>query len=82
MNVVWIVVDTLRSDHLGCCGYFRNTSPTIDRLASEGVLFEQSYASAVATGPGFSSLISGRYAVNHGFYITPWNVPNAGHFSV
>jgi arylsulfatase len=79
-NVLWFVIDTLRADHLGCYGYFRNTSPTIDRLAREGAVFEQSYASAIATGPGFSCLISGRHAVNHGFYITPWDVPNAGEF--
>ena len=30
------VIDTLRADHLGCYGYFRNTSPTINRLAAEG----------------------------------------------
>ena len=77
MNVVWFVLDTLRSDHLGCYGYFRDTSPNLDRLASEGALFENSYASAIATGPGFTSLHTGLAAVNHGFYLTPWNVPNA-----
>jgi len=77
MNVIWFVIDTLRSDHLGCYGYFRDTSPNIDRIASEGVLFEDSYASAIATGPGFTSLFTGRAAINHGFYLTPWNVPNA-----
>ena len=39
-NVVLIVVDTLRSDRLGCYGYPRATSPEIDALAKEGVLFE------------------------------------------
>jgi arylsulfatase len=77
MNVIWFVIDTLRSDHLGCYGYFRNTSPNIDRLAEEGVLFEDSYASAIATGPGFTSLFTGLAAIHHGFYLTPWNVPNA-----
>jgi len=77
MNVIWFVVDTLRADHLSCYGYFRETSPNIDRLAREGVLFEDSYASAIATGPGFTSLFTGLAAINHGFYLTPWNVPNA-----
>ena len=76
MNVVWFVLDTLRADHLSCYGYFRKTSPNIDRLASEGVLFEDSYASAIATGPGFTSLFTGLAAINHGFYLTPWNEPN------
>lgn len=77
MNVIWFVVDTLRADHLGCYGYFRKTSPNIDRLAQEGVLFENSYSSAIATGPGFTSLFTGLAAINHGFYLTPWDVPNA-----
>ena len=77
MNVIWFVIDTLRADHLGCYGYFRETSPNIDQLAAEGVLFEDSYASAIATGPGFSSLFTGLAAINHGFYLTPWDVVNA-----
>ena len=76
MNVIWFVIDTLRADHLSCYGYFRKTSPNIDKLAEEGVLFENSYASAIATGPGFTSLFTGLAAINHGFYLTPWNVPN------
>jgi arylsulfatase len=77
LNVIWFVLDTLRADHLGCYGYFRPTSPNIDRLAEEGVLFEDSYASAIATGPGFTSLFTGLAAINHGFYLTPWEEPNA-----
>ena len=77
MNVIWFVIDTLRSDHLSCYGYFRETSPNIDRLAKEGILFEDSYASAIATGPAFTSLFTGLAAIHHRFYLTPWNRPNA-----
>ena len=77
MKILLIVVDTLRTDHLSCYGYFRKTSPTLDRLADGGVLFEDSFASATATGPGFTTLFTGLAAINHGYYITPWNVPNA-----
>ncbi len=80
MNVVWFCLDTLRADHLGCYGYFRETSPTIDRLASEGVLFPQSRANAVATGPAFTSMFTGRYAVNNEWYVTPYDVPNVINF--
>ena len=73
-NVVWFCLDTLRSDHLGCYDYFRSTSPTIDRLANEGVLFPQSRANAVATGPGFTSMFTGQYAINAEWYMTPHNV--------
>ena len=40
-NLLLISLDTLRADHLGCYGYPRPTSPFLDRLASQGVLFEQ-----------------------------------------
>jgi len=77
MNVLLFVIDTLRADHLSCYGYFRNTSPNIDQLADEGVLFQDHFASGVPTGPGFTSIITGMYPINHGFYLTPWNVPNS-----
>ncbi len=80
MNVILIVVDTLRADHLGCYGYFRKTSPVIDDLAEEGVLFEDFHASAIPTGPGFTSIITGLYAINHKFYVTPYCFPNIMNF--
>ena len=58
-NIVWIVIDTLRADRLGCYGYFRDTSPTMDQLAREGVLFEDHTCSALSTGAAFSCLLSG-----------------------
>ncbi|RLG83149.1 MAG: hypothetical protein DRO39_08760 [Thermoprotei archaeon] len=76
LNIVFVVIDTLRADHLGCYGYFRDTSPTIDRIAREGVFFENFYASGIPTGPAFTSMITGLYPVNHRYYITPWDVPN------
>ncbi len=81
MNLVWFCLDTLRADHLGCYDYFRKTSPTMDRLASEGVLFPQSRANAVATGPAFTSMFTGQYAVNNEWYVTPYDVPDVLDFS-
>ena len=80
MNVVWIVVDTLRAGRLGSYGYFRDTSPTIDRLACEGVLFEDFYSSALSTGAAFSCLLTGLPTIRHGFYPTPFNSPNFMNF--
>lgn len=77
MNIVLIVIDTLRADHVSSYGYFRNTTPTLDKLASEGVLFENFYASGVPTGPGFTSIVTGKYPTTHKYYITPYDVPNA-----
>ena len=76
INCMLFVIDTLRDDHLSCYGYFRDTSPNIDRLAKEGVLFKDAHASAIPTGPGFTSIITGLSPIHHHFYLTPWNLPN------
>lgn len=56
-NVIVICIDTLRADHLGCYGYKRDTSPAIDSLAREGVVFEDAYSnSSVRFIPGWNSL--------------------------
>ncbi|MGB5295110.1 MAG: sulfatase-like hydrolase/transferase, partial [Thermoanaerobaculia bacterium] len=60
-NVVLVMVDTLRADHLGCYGYERETSPNLDKLASSGVLFESFYSVAPWTNPAIASLFTGRY---------------------
>ncbi|MBI4560068.1 MAG: sulfatase [Candidatus Hydrogenedentes bacterium] len=66
MNVLFIVVDTLRADHLGCYGYGRNTSPNIDALAGESVRFEQMIAPAIPTHPAFTTIHTGQYPITHG----------------
>ncbi|MEM3956619.1 MAG: sulfatase [Thermoproteota archaeon] len=76
LNCIFIIVDTLRADHLGCYGYFRATSPNIDRLAGNGVLFKDMHAAAIPTGPAFSSIITGLFPIHHHYYLTPWNLPN------
>jgi choline-sulfatase len=65
-NVVLVVVDALRPDYLGCYGYDRPTSPTIDKLAAEGILFETAVNHASWTKPCFSSLLTSLYPFQHG----------------
>jgi len=65
-NVVVIVLDALRADRLGCYGNARDTSPAIDRLASEGVLFEAAIAQCCFTPPAMASLLTGRHVPSHG----------------
>ncbi|MGH2460994.1 MAG: sulfatase-like hydrolase/transferase, partial [Chloroflexota bacterium] len=65
MNVLLIAIDTLRADHLGCYGYRRLTSPTIDRLASEGVRFARCFSPHIPTHPGFTTLHTGVDAMRH-----------------
>ena len=65
-NVVLITVDTLRADHLGCYGYFRPTSPRIDALASESVLFENCTVPMATTLPSHVSILTGTWPIEHG----------------
>jgi len=65
-NVLVIVVDTLRADHLSAYGYARPTSPNLDRLAREGVLFENAISPSPWTFPSHVSLLTGRYQFQHG----------------
>ena len=61
-----VTIDTLRSDHLSAYGYARPTSPRIDAIAADGVLFETAYAPASATGPSHATLFTSRYPLAHG----------------
>jgi arylsulfatase len=65
-NLVLITADTLRADHLGCYGYFRDTSPKIDRVAEESLLFEQCISPIPRTTPSHLSLMTGIYPIEHG----------------
>jgi arylsulfatase A-like enzyme len=65
-NVILLVLDTLRADHLGTYGYDRPTSPELDRLAREGVVFEHAVSQAPWTKPSVASLLTGKYAHEHG----------------
>ena len=65
-NVVFIVVDTLRADHLGCYGHAAARTPVIDRLASEGVRFADSSSQAPWTAASIATLFTGLYPSVHG----------------
>jgi len=60
-NVIVLVVDTLRADHLSSYGYERDTSPFIDNLAAEGVRFENAIAPGSWTQPSHASMLTGHY---------------------
>ncbi len=71
MRILYVDIDTLRPDHLGCYGYHRDTSPNIDKLAAEGVRFDNCYVSDAPCLPSRAALYSGRFgirngAINHG----------------
>jgi len=66
MRILYLDLDTLRPDHLGCYGYHRNTSPNLDWIAAHGVRFEGCYASDVPCLPSRSALYSGRLGIHNG----------------
>jgi len=65
-DVVILVIDAARADRLGCYGGPQPTSPHIDGLAAEGVLFEDTCCSAPRTWQSFSSILTGLYPLHHG----------------
>ena len=64
-NVVLVLVDTLRADHMGCYGYLRDTSPNIDRLARESVLFEHAYSVSPWTRTSIVTLFTSLNPASH-----------------
>lgn len=64
-NVVLIVVDTMRADRLGCYGYAKNSSPMLDAMAAEGIVFKTTVAQASWTRPSIATILTGLYPSTH-----------------
>jgi arylsulfatase A-like enzyme len=64
-NVVLVVLDAARAGHFGCYGHSRPSTPEIDRIASDGVLFERAYTPAVYTLGAMSSVWTSQYPDRH-----------------
>jgi len=64
--IILISIDTLRADRLPSYGYAAGVTPAIDRLASEGVLFEHAYAQSPQTLPSHTSILTGQFPFEHG----------------
>jgi arylsulfatase A-like enzyme len=67
-NILLIVADTLRADHLGCFGFEKDTSPRIDGLASRGTRFTRYYTVVPTTLASFTSLLTSRHPKDHGAF--------------
>ena len=65
-NVILIIIDTLRADHLSCHGYHRETSPSLDSLAASGTRWENCQAQAPWTLPSTATIFTGLNARQHG----------------
>jgi len=84
MRLLYVDIDSLRPDHLGCYGYDRDTSPTIDRIAEQGVRFDNCYASDTPCLPSRTALATCRQGVKSGvvthFGSGQWyDEPGEGH---
>ncbi|MBM4086844.1 MAG: sulfatase [Planctomycetes bacterium] len=66
MRIILFDIDCLRPDHLGCYGYNRPTSPTIDAVAKQGVRFERYYCADSPCLPSRAGFLSGRFGMNNG----------------
>ncbi len=64
-NVIIVVFDAVRADHLGTYGYARPTDPNLKALAAGGVAFRNAYAAAPWTLPSFASIFTGLYPIRH-----------------
>ncbi len=66
MRLLYLDIDTLRADHLGCAGYHRDTTPNIDALAADGIRFADVYASDVPCLPSRTALATGTFGIRNG----------------
>lgn len=65
-NIILILFDSIRADHLSCYGYNRRTSPAIDKVAGEGILFEQAISQSTWSLPSQCSILTSKYVPSHG----------------
>ena len=66
MNLIMCSLDTLRADHLSCLGNERGLTPNLDRIAKEGSLFSQTYATDIPTQPSHTAIFTGKFGINSG----------------
>ena len=64
-NILLIVMDATRVDHVSCYGYHSHTTPNLDTLAASGIIFENAFATSAWTPPSFASIFSGCYPSMH-----------------
>lgn len=69
-NIILIVIDSLRPDHLGCYGYYRNTSPNIDAFSKEAFIFKNALAQSCYTTASVVSFITSSYPSEHKVFET------------
>jgi arylsulfatase A-like enzyme len=81
LNVLFLMVDTLRAERLGSYGYQRDTSPVLDRLARSGVRFERHLAQSTWTKSSMASLWTGLYPARTGITRYDHVIPDAARMA-
>jgi arylsulfatase A-like enzyme/uncharacterized membrane protein YbhN (UPF0104 family) len=76
-NVLFLVVDTLRADHLPLYGYENGSTPNLDRLAEDAIRFDQAFTNSSWTRPSFASILTGRLPSSHGVMAKSDALPDA-----
>ncbi|MCU4799482.1 sulfatase [Halobacteria archaeon HArc-gm2] len=76
-NILFLVLDAVRQDHVSCYGYGRETTPTIDRLAVEGVKYDHAFAPSIWTPTVHGAIFTGKYPSHTGIYGNSLGIP--GH---
>ena len=69
-NILFIMCDQMRADHMSCAGHPHLQTPTLDALARRGVLFPNAFVQSAVCGPSRMSYYTGRYMFSHG---ATWN---------
>ena len=72
-NIILITIDSLRADHISCLGYSRLTTPNLDNIANEGILFTQAIATGPETRPSITSILTSTYPLMYGGYSSFFN---------
>lgn len=70
-DIVFITIDSLRADHVGCLGYEKNVTPNLDKLAEDGNLFEQAFSTGAGTSASFFSMFTSLYPLDCENYQLP-----------
>jgi arylsulfatase A-like enzyme len=76
-NLVLVTIDTQRADRLGLYGYPRPTSPLLDRLGREGIVFWHAVAASSHTGPSHASILTSLYPEQHQLLVNGQELPAA-----
>lgn len=75
-NILFLVLDAVRVDHVSCYGYNRETTPNIDIVAEEGLKFENAFAPSIWTPTVHGAIFTGRYPSHTGIYGDTLAIPS------